>query len=174
MLASEGMMLGESAGDASLEPACAADLDALVRLLSNDDLPVADIESHLDAFTLAKRGDTLVGVAGLEIYGDVALLRSVCVAEAHRCRRIGGALVSAAASRALARGVSELYLLTTGAASYFKARGFAPISREQAPLVIRNTAQFSVLCPTSAVCMRRSLALSLPVANPSQTRSSGE
>jgi len=139
----------------TLEPAGARDLAAVVRLLSSNHLPVADLESHIDTFMLAKRNGIVVGTAGLQIYGELALLRSLCVAEDHRLKRIGAALVSAVASRALARGVRELYLLTTGAASYFANLGFMQIDRELAPPEIRNTAQFSTLCPTSAVCMRR-------------------
>ena len=76
---------------------------------------------------------------------------------ASRSRRIGFALVSAVVSRASTQGVRELYLLTTGAASYFANLGFVLINREQAPPEIRNTAQFSALCPKSAVCMRRTI-----------------
>jgi amino-acid N-acetyltransferase len=141
--------------DVTLEPAGAPDIDEVVRLLSTNHLPLAALEACIDAFTLAKHDGIVVGTAGLEIYGELALLRSLCVAEDHRSKRIGKALVSAVASRAFARGVRELYLLTTGAASYFVKLGFVQISRDQAPLEIRNTAQFSALCPTSAVCMRR-------------------
>ncbi len=142
----------------TFEPARSADFDAAFRLLSDSDLPVADLESHLDAFTLAKLEGMVVGTAGLEIYGELALLRSICVVESHRSKGIGGALVSAVASRALAQGVRELYLLTTGAAPYFAKLGFVSVARDRTPLEIRNTAQFSALCPTSAVCMRKAIA----------------
>ena len=149
------------ADDVNLEPAGAPDLEAVVRLLSANHLPVADLESRIDAFLLAKRDGIVVGTVGLEIYGELALLRSLCVAEGHRSKRIGGALISAVASRALAQGVRELYLLTTGAAPYFAKRGFVQINRDQTPLEIRNTAQFSALCPASAICMRRRSGLGL-------------
>jgi len=127
------------------------------RLLSDSNLPLQDLESHIDAFTLAKCNGILVGTAGLEIYGECALLRSLCVAERHRSKLVGLALVSAIASRAFAQGVRELYLLTTGAAPYFANLGFMQIERELAPIEIRNTAQFAGLCPASAVCMRKAL-----------------
>jgi N-acetylglutamate synthase-like GNAT family acetyltransferase len=139
-------------------PASSVDFEAVRRLLSDNLLPVADLEAHLDAFMLAKIDGALVGSVGLEIHGELALLRSLCVAESHRSRGIGFALVSAIAARAAARGVRELYLLTTGAAPYFAAQGFIPVSREHAPRDILNTAQFRSLCPSSAVLMRRSIA----------------
>ena len=148
-----------AAENVTFEAAGPPDLDSVVRLLSVNHLPVADLESCIDAFVLAKRDGIVVGTAGLEIYGELALLRSLCVAEGHRSKRIGRALVSAVGSRALAQGVRELYLLTTGAASYFANLEFMPINRDQAPPEIRNTTQFSALCPTSAVCMRRRIWL---------------
>ena len=164
----------ESAAEIALEPARKAELDSVLQLLSDSNLPVADLESHIDAFTLAKCNGIVVGTAGLEIYGELALLRSLCVAERHRSKLIGVALVSAIASRALAQGVRELYLLTTGAAPYFAHLGFVQIEREQAPIEIRNTAQFSALCPASAVCMRKTIGPLLEVtAIPSRARGAG-
>ena len=141
----------------TIERASALDFDAVFRLLSTSNLPVADLESHINAFTLARWNGIVVGSVGLETFGELALMRSLCVAERHRSRGIGGALLSALASRALARGVRELYLLTTGAESYFASQGFAQINQEQAPQEIRSTAQFSALCPKSAVCMRKTI-----------------
>jgi two-component system, OmpR family, phosphate regulon response regulator PhoB len=151
----------QRAVELTFEPASSADFDAVFRLLSDSNLPVADLESHLEAFTLAKFGEMTVGTAGLEIYGELALLRSICVVESQRSKRIGVALVSAVASRALAQGVLELYLLTTNAAPYFAKLGFVSVARERTPLQIRSTAQFSALCPSSAVCMRKAIASSL-------------
>ncbi|HEY0464375.1 MAG TPA: arsenic resistance N-acetyltransferase ArsN2 [Polyangiaceae bacterium] len=163
-----------NADDLTLEPASGLDLDALIRLLSSSHLPVADLESHLAAFTLAKRAGIVVGSAGLESYGELALLRSLCVAEEHRSKRIGVKLVSAVESQACAQGVRDLYLLTNGAASYFANLGFVPIDRSQAPLEIRNTAQFSAWCPASAVCMHRTIGRPLePAGNSSAARRAG-
>jgi amino-acid N-acetyltransferase len=150
-----------NADDLTLEPASAHDLDAVVQLLSRSSLPVADLASHINAFTLARWHGIVVGTVGFEIFGELALLRSLCVAEHHRSKRIGFALVSAIVSSAFARGVRELYLLTTEAASYFEKLGFVGIERDQAPREIRNTAQFSALCPNSAVCMRKTIGQSL-------------
>ena len=159
----------ESAAQPTLEPASSADFDAVFRLLSENNLPVADIEPHLSSFVLAKCQKVTVGSAGLELYGRVALLRSLCVAKSHRARRIGATLVSAAEALARRHGVRELYLLTVGAAAYFGRFGFTPISREHAPLEIRSTSQFSLLCPSSALCMRKVILPSLEEASSSET-----
>jgi amino-acid N-acetyltransferase len=134
-----------------------AEFEAVSRLLSDNHLPVADLEAHLDAFMLAKRAGMIVGTVGLETYGELALVRSLCVAEPHRSKGVGASLLSAVATRAATQGVRELYLLTTGAAPYFAQQGFAPVSREHAPHEIRNTVQFRSLCPSTAVCMRKAI-----------------
>lgn len=149
-----------NAENLTLECATVADLDAVLRLLSNSSLPVADLEPHIAAFMLAKSEGTIVGSVGLETYGERALLRSLCVAESHRSKGIGVALVLTVASRAAEQGVRELYLLTTGAATYFANLGFVSLSRDQVPHEIRCTAQFSSLCPSTAVCMCRAVASS--------------
>ena len=147
----------ESAFDLTFEAASINEFDAVYRLLANNDLPVQDLKNHFSGFTVAKCGSALVGTVGLEVYGELALLRSLCVADSHRARRVGEALVSAAVKRASARGVRSLYLLTTSAARYFAALGFAPVERHDVPPPIQGTAQFSSLCPTSAVCMRKTV-----------------
>jgi len=149
----------------TLERATVADLDTVLRLLSESGLPVADLEQHVEAFTLAKSAGTVVGTVGLEQYSDVGLLRSLCVAETHRSQGIAEVLLRAITSRAAARGVKTLYLLTTGAGPYFAGRGFAAISRDDVPPEIRGTAQFSALCPSTALCMSKAL-----VPSPERTR----
>lgn len=141
----------------AFEPATNADFDAVLQLLATNHLPVSDLGEHLAAFTLAKERQVLVGSVGLESYGRIFLLRSLCVAEAHRDQGIGAALVAKAVARAAGQGACELYLLTTSATSYFMNFGFIVMARDQVPLEIRSTAQFTSLCPSSAVCMRKNI-----------------
>jgi N-acetylglutamate synthase-like GNAT family acetyltransferase len=51
----------------------------LAALLRAENLPLAGAEEYLANFMVATNDNKLVGVAGLEIYGRVALLRSVVV-----------------------------------------------------------------------------------------------
>jgi amino-acid N-acetyltransferase len=44
-------------------------------------------------------------------------------------------------------------LLTQTAATYFAARGYAPIPRAQAPAAVQASAEFTSLCPPSSTCM---------------------
>lgn len=133
-------------------------LDGIKQLLSACELPVADIvPSDSMLFFGCHYGDRLVGVVGLEVYGASALLRSLAVAPAQRDRGLGRSLVAFAEAHAASLGVESLFLLTTAAEAYFSKLGYAPASREDAPPAIRNTSQFSALCPASASFMRKEL-----------------
>jgi amino-acid N-acetyltransferase len=135
------------------------DLPAIERLLVENKLPFEDISGHLDTYFVAEADGALVGVAGLEPCGEVALLRSVAVDAKRREEGVGHALVVYAIEQGCALGCRALYLLTTTAERYFQRFGFQPIQRGDAPDSVRQTHEFTTACPQSATVMRR-LALS--------------
>ena len=135
------------------------DRDAVVALIRDCGLHTEDItDKMLRDFLVARKGGELAGVVGLEIYGTDALFRSLAVAEAHRGKGIGRKLVEAAEKAARSRGVSTLHLLTMTAEGFFTGRDYEKWDRSRAPEPIRATAEFSRLCPDSAVCMRKKIA----------------
>ena len=113
--------------------------------------------SHVRARPLMYLGSAGVGVAGLELCGDSALLRSVAVADGWRSRGVGRALVHRVIADAESRGLHALYLLTTTAEHYFPSFGFVPIERASAPAAIQQTGEFRGACPDSAVALARHL-----------------
>lgn len=139
-----------------VRPAASGDLDAIERLLTESDLPLDGVRESLSTFVVAEAGDELVGVAGLELCCDSALLRSVAVAPEWRAHGIGRALVTRVISDAEARGLGALYLLTMTAERYFPSFGFREIAREEVPEDVRATVEFQSACPASATVMRRS------------------
>ena len=142
----------------SLRQAVAADLPGICRLLQECGLPVDDLtDSSLEHFLLYDDGPRIVGVAGLQVYDYIALLRSLAVANSSRERGLGRALIDAIVARATTLGVKQLWLLTTDANEFFADRDFTPCDRDLAPESIRNTAEFSVLCPGDAYLMSRQL-----------------
>ena len=146
---------------------------AVRALLAAAGLPVADLTAaHLADFWGCGDGANPIGVVGLEVYGTVALLRSLAVAPDEQGRGLGSALRAHAERAARQRGIAALYLLTTTAEAFFVQRGYVRIPREAAPPVLHRTAEFAALCPASAVCMTRTLAT--PVADrPAQRRDEG-
>ena len=134
-------------------------LEVVKHLLAGADLSSADMTpAHLAQFYGCGPEDKPDGIVGMEIYGDVALLRSLTVAAPRRRIGLGTALVEHAEQEALRQGVSTVYLLTTTAESLFLRLDYARVPREQAPSAIRATREFSDMCPASAAFMMKQLA----------------
>ena len=131
------------------------DLTAVEQLLTASGLPLDGVRDAFSTFVVADTGHELVGVAGLEVCCDNALLRSVAVRPEWRSHGVGRALVTRVVSDAEARGVRALYLLTTTAERYFPSFGFRAISRDDVPAEVRATAEFQDACPASATVMCR-------------------
>lgn len=151
---------------AVLRTATPHDLPAVERLLADAGLPDAGVRAILAErpadFVVAEAADAegapaLVGVAGLEVCGDDALLRSVAVRPEWRACGLGHELVRRAVRTADARGLRALYLLTTTAERYFPRFGFAVVERGAVPASIADTLEFRSACPASAVAMARPL-----------------
>lgn len=122
-------------------------------LLETVDLPLAGVEAHLSDFFLAFRDDDLIGSAGLECYGDTALLRSVAVAVPERGYGLGQALVQQLLAYAVSLEVRQVVLLTTTAADFFLRFGFQTISRAEVPRASQASVEFQEACPASATAM---------------------
>ncbi len=127
-------------------------------LLQSVQLPTSDLtEAHCEHFFFTGAPEAPSGLVGLEVFGDVALLRSLAVAPAARGSGLGTALLRHAESAARADGVHALYLLTTTAETFFARHGYSPAPRETAPAAIRSTREFSGICPASSAFMKRDL-----------------
>lgn len=128
------------------------------QLLAASDLHHEDLDPRqLKHFMLAWEGCKLVGVVGLEIKADCALLRSLAVDTAFRSRKIATRLVTNIEDYAKSLQVSTIYLLTMTAEDFFNKRGFQKADRNSAPALIQETTEFKNLCPASAVCMVKHL-----------------
>jgi protein-tyrosine-phosphatase/N-acetylglutamate synthase-like GNAT family acetyltransferase len=145
----DGITLGRPSGD---------ELAAIEALVQTSELPAAVVRDRFpDAYTVARRGGRVVGVAALEAHGGSGLLRSVAVAPAERRRGTGIALVAERLAMAWANGIERVYLLTTTAAPLFRRFGFADVERSSAPDALAGSPEFAALCPSSATCMRLDL-----------------
>jgi amino-acid N-acetyltransferase len=134
-----------------------SDRPAVVHLLENAKLPVSDLPEQLPHFFKAEINGILAGIAGLEIYNDYALLRSVAVDQAYQNQQIGKHLYEKTMQHAKEQGVAEVYLITTTAEQYFAKHGFVKIERSAVPAEIQQTQQFQGVCPSSATIMRQQL-----------------
>lgn len=137
----------------TLRPAAPADWPQVVELLHAAQLPLDGARDHLADFVLALRDEQPAGCAGLERYGQAALLRSVAVRAEERGSGVGRALVNALLARARAGGARQVVLLTETARGYFPRFGFREISRVDAPEAVQASAEFTTACPQSATVM---------------------
>lgn len=135
----------------------AEQLAEITRLLTICELPTSDISSSNSIlfFGLHSEGK-LIGMIGLEIYGSVALLRSLAVAPEQRKHSLGISLVKFSEAYAAQQGIESMYLLTATAEKFFAKLGYSSASREDAPSSIKATSQFSGLCPSTSSFMCKS------------------
>jgi protein-tyrosine-phosphatase/N-acetylglutamate synthase-like GNAT family acetyltransferase len=143
----------------ALGPPSPADLPAIEALIGAAGLPPGVVRDRFpEAYTVARRGDAVVGVAALEAHDGAGLLRSVAVAPSERGRGTGIALVADRLTAASAQGIASVYLLTNTAAPLFGRFGFLAVERAAAPAVLQASPEFAGLCPSSATCMRIDIA----------------
>jgi amino-acid N-acetyltransferase len=150
----------------TIRPARAEDRDAVEALLHRARLPPDGLDEQFgEPYAVAEADGRIVGAAGVEVYGDAGLLRSVAVDEAWQGRGLGAALTRERLAWAERRGLGEVYLMTNTAAGYFPRLGFAPVARDAVPDAVRESLQFAVVCPSTAAVMVRRVG-EVPCATP--------
>jgi amino-acid N-acetyltransferase len=138
-------------------------LEGAVALLEDAGLPTGDLtDTHCEHFFFVGTADAPTGLVGLELFGDVGLLRSLVVAPPRRGRGDGLALVKHAEAAARRQGIAALYLLTTTAEDFFARHGYRRAERAVAPAAIRSTREFAGLCPASSAFMSKGLTGEAP------------
>jgi amino-acid N-acetyltransferase len=137
-------------------PVTQNDFSKAINLLKKNNLPTQDITGTTKLFVVLE-GNDVVGVVGLEAHDHDGLLRSLCVSESKRNNGLGAELVEFMESYAPTQNVHCLFLLTTTASDFFGKRGYEEISREKVPQPIQESTEFTTVCPSSAIVMRKRL-----------------
>lgn len=125
--------------------------------LERSGLPTLDINPESSIFLGIFIKNNLVGCVGLELLGNIGLLRSLVVLERSRAKGLGNKLTRAIIDEANIKSLSSIYLLTTDAVRFFEKVGFSKIVKSTAPKEIKKTKQYSEICSDSAVVMKLSL-----------------
>jgi amino-acid N-acetyltransferase len=132
--------------------------DSVVQLLNAAKLPVEDLPLSLDNFSVALNDENdVIGVVGVEIYGDYALLRSLAVEPEYRGQGVAKRLLSITERSASLNNVKAIYLITETASVYFGKKGYITVARTQVPDEIKVSSEFSYVCPASAIVMKKEL-----------------
>jgi len=122
-------------------------------ILASNGLPTDDLsQPHLWFFSY--HDGVRVGTLGLEQYDDIGFLRSVSILPAFHGKGLGQKVIKKLKSEVKAFGFAELYLMTTDAEAFFIKLGFQRVERSAVPENIKQTQQFSSICPSSAVVMK--------------------
>lgn len=127
-----------------------------INLLKINNLPTEDIDANVELFGIFE-DEKLIATAGLEKYESIGLLRSVSTMLEVRGKGFGKIITAETENYALQNGISEMYLLTTTAKDFFAKDGYALVNREGVPEEIKQTKQFSSVCPSSATIMKKDL-----------------
>lgn len=142
----------------SVMPAAADDRAEVTALLTAAGLPLDGLEACFPHDMVVARIDgVVIGVAGLERWGTVGLLRSVAVAEAQRRTGVASALIAERLCIARLDGLSAVYLLTAGADRYFAQRGFVSVERAALPAILDGSTQVTLPACSTAVAMVKHL-----------------
>lgn len=129
----------------------------VLTLLALANLPTLDIGDNVELFSLETNGN-IIGTAGLEVIGNIGLLRSVSVLETQKGNGYGNLIVQNLEEFAKTQNIKELYLLTTTAKEFFEKKcNYEVVERINVSTEIQNSQQFASVCPSSAVVMRKVL-----------------
>jgi len=133
------------------------EFETVYDLLRESELDSSDLKQQNIRLFLFEENDQIIGVGGLEIVDNLALLRSVAISKKQQNKGLGKQLVTLIEKSAKESGISALYLLTNTATEFFKAIGYLQIHRDDFAEPLKQTAQFSGLCPVTAITMKKQI-----------------
>lgn len=129
------------------------DLQEVKKLLAASALPFEDIDHIITDFEVALVDNKIIGAAGVEKHFPYMLIRSVVIDQTFRNKQIGYQMLHALMDKLNPENFNGFYLLTESASSFFTKLGFVPVLRENVPDEIKQTTEFSSICPSSAMVM---------------------
>ena len=134
--------------------ASADDLQAILDLLSQVQLPHDGVAENLSDFLVARDQSRLIATIGIERHGNTGLLRSAAVAPEYQGCGIGSRLTENLLERATNDGMERVVLLTTTAGDFFARRfGFCETSRTAFDKDLAASSEWNLPRCSSAVCM---------------------
>jgi amino-acid N-acetyltransferase len=129
------------------------DFEVIKGILEKVGLITDGIEQHRDNFMVAEEDNIAIATGGLEIYGDIAILRSLAVLPEFQGRGIGDGLVRALINFAERRGVKKIFLYTRSAKPFFEKIGFLAVDSEELDKKSIKSLQIDQ-CANSSILMK--------------------
>jgi DNA-binding MarR family transcriptional regulator/N-acetylglutamate synthase-like GNAT family acetyltransferase len=131
-----------------------SDWNEIRNLLTANRLPVQGALNHLSNFVVATENGRVVGALGLEVYGDVGLLRSLVVASNMRGRSIAKRLIKHMILRSREKQLGALYLLAGKTDALFERHGFEKMPRADMPTKLYVSMELQGPSSTASTGMR--------------------
>lgn len=128
------------------------DQEDIASLLSGFMLPLEGLE-NTRIWVLQEDSGNIIGTVGLEVWGKNGLLRSVAVKKNWQNRGCGTCLINHVVDEARKNEISDLFLLTQTAQSFFRKMGFRKIESSRVAGSIKDSAEFKGACPKTATLM---------------------
>lgn len=127
----------------------------------------ADLYEHLRDFFVFEQAGVVLGCCAVElVWRDLAEVKSLAVAEEHRGRGIGRALVEAALREATRLGITRLFALTREP-EFFARLGYRVVPKETLPHKVWTDC---IRCPVQANCDEVAMVVDLgPAATTAAT-----
>ena len=129
-------------GAITVTPALPGDVDAILDLVRTVQLPPEGIAETMAYFWVAREGERIVGTVGLEVYDDLAFLRSLAVTPSRQHSGLGRALTETALAYLTTRQFRAVYLLSTTAEAFFSRHGFCLLARHEVPASVQQSVEF--------------------------------
>ena len=139
----------------SITKAITQDLPDVLKLLKLVDLPFEGVKEHFQDFFIVRNDKMTIGCVGIEIYENVGLLRSTAIHPSFQGKGIGQQMVSKIEEYSAEKGLRNIYLLTDTAEKFFLKLGYLLISREETDPRVKQSIEFTTLCPSSPVMMKK-------------------
>ncbi|HKY28122.1 MAG TPA: GNAT family N-acetyltransferase [Pyrinomonadaceae bacterium] len=138
-----------------ISPASSDDLNDILALLSEVQLPHDGVAENVNAFLVARNKQSrLIGTIGLERHGNTALLRSAAIAPDCQKSGLGSRLTEDLLQRATTAGVERVVLLTTTAREFFARRfGFCETPRDLFEEQLAGSSEWNLPRCSSATCL---------------------
>ena len=134
-----------------------SDLTNVIHLLEVLHLPVEGVTDQFENYLLLFSSSELIGCAGLEIYDQFGLLRSVAIKPEFQNKHLGSIMVQKLEELGKSKNITEFYLLTETAKNFFTKHNYKVVSRELVPNEIQNSYEYSTACKISAIVMKKIL-----------------
>ncbi|MHA2202765.1 MAG: GNAT family N-acetyltransferase [Candidatus Hodarchaeales archaeon] len=135
----------------TISKAVTQDLPEVLTLLELVDLPIEGVKDQFHNFFIIRKDKMTVGI---EINGNVGLLRSMAIHPTFQGKGYGLQMASKVEEYSAEKGLHSIYLLTETAEKFFLKLGYKFISREDTDPKVKQSIEFTTFCPSAPVMVK--------------------